>query len=260
MPRQRSRHHPGFCQALGDIDVVLPWIELNQKLHATRRRRNAQAVPAGDAERLHQQIPPGAIDTRHLADMCGEITIVDEFGQGILQWNGNDLSAVTLCRFEYIHQILRHDRIADANVREHRFGERADIEDAAGVVEPLQGGIDADENPREAVMRELWEETGAASADYLGETDWLTYEFPDFAGPSSHRLAKFRGQRQKWFALRFTGSDADIDPLTPRNGQPAEFDQWRWERLDRVADLVVPFRREVYRAVAQSFAKFANRE
>ena len=51
--------------------------------------------------------------------------------------------------------------------------------------------------------------------------------------------------------------DDEIDPLTPRNGQPAEFDQWRWERLDRVADLVVPFRREVYRTVARSFAKFA---
>jgi len=52
-----------------------------------------------------------------------------------------------------------------------------------------QGGIDADENPRDAVMRELWEETGVASANYLDETDWLTYEFPPFAGPSSHRLA-----------------------------------------------------------------------
>src|ERR1700743_2994325 len=58
-----------------------------------------------------------------------------------------------------------------------------------------QGGIDAGENPRDAVMRELWEETGAPNADYLDETDWLTYEFPAFAGPSSHRLAKFRGQR-----------------------------------------------------------------
>jgi putative (di)nucleoside polyphosphate hydrolase len=121
-----------------------------------------------------------------------------------------------------------------------------------------QGGIDAAENPRDAVMRELWEETGAASADYLGETDWMTYEFPAFHGPLSHRLAKFRGQRQKWFALRFTGHDDEIDPLTPRNGQPAEFDQWRWERLERVADLVVPFRREVYRTVARSFAKFTR--
>ena len=123
-----------------------------------------------------------------------------------------------------------------------------------------QGGIDAHENPREAVMRELWEETGVCNASYLDETDWLTYEFPPFDGPPSHRLARFRGQRQKWFALRFVGRDGDIDPLTPRNGQPAEFDQWRWERLDRVADLVVPFRRDVYRTVAQRFAEFANSE
>src|SRR3569833_4727830 len=66
-----------------------------------------------------------------------------------------------------------------------------------------QGGIDADEDPRTAVMRELWEETGAVSAAYLGETDWMTYDFPPFAGPLSHRLAKFRGQRLKWFALRY---------------------------------------------------------
>lgn len=121
-----------------------------------------------------------------------------------------------------------------------------------------QGGIDDGEDPRQAVMRELWEETGAVNADYLGETDWMTYEFPAYDGPASHRLAKFRGQRQKWFALRFTGRDEQIDPLTPRNGQPAEFDKWRWERLDRVADLVVPFCREVYRAVAIRFAEFVG--
>jgi putative (di)nucleoside polyphosphate hydrolase len=119
-----------------------------------------------------------------------------------------------------------------------------------------QGGIDPEENPRDAVMRELWEETGVTHADYLGETDWMTYEFPPYDGPQSHRLAKFRGQRQKWFALRFTGSDDEIDPLAVRNGQPAEFDQWRWERLDRVADLVVPFRREVYLHVAERFGDF----
>jgi putative (di)nucleoside polyphosphate hydrolase len=113
-----------------------------------------------------------------------------------------------------------------------------------------QGGIDPEEDPRKAMMRELWEETGVTTADYLGETDWLTYEFPPYAGPSSHRLAKFRGQRQKWFALRFSGSDDEIDP--------AEFDAWRWERLEYVADLVVPFRRDVYRTVARQFAKFAG--
>jgi putative (di)nucleoside polyphosphate hydrolase len=120
-----------------------------------------------------------------------------------------------------------------------------------------QGGVDAGEDLRAAANRELWEETGVRHADYLGETDWLAYDFPPYDGPP-HRLAKFRGQRQKWFALRFVGQDSEIDPLTPRNDQPAEFDAWRWEELKSVADLVVPFRREVYRSVAESFARFAG--
>ena len=121
-----------------------------------------------------------------------------------------------------------------------------------------QGGVDAGEDIRAAAVRELWEETSVRSAVYLGETDWLTYEFPPYDGPQTHRLAKFRGQRQKWFAMRFTGREDEIDPLTPRNDQPAEFDAWRWERLDAVADLVVPFRREVYKTVARTFARFAG--
>ncbi len=120
-----------------------------------------------------------------------------------------------------------------------------------------QGGIDANENPRDAVMRELWEETGISSADYLGETRAMAYDFPAYDGPP-HRFSQFRGQRQIWFALRFTGDESEVDPLTERNGQPAEFDAWRWERLDRVADLVVPFRRDIYRAVATEFARFAG--
>ena len=71
-----------------------------------------------------------------------------------------------------------------------------------------QGGIDPDEDPRPAAMRELYEETGVTSVEYLGETpDWMTYEFPPYDGPP-HRLAKFRGQRQKWFAFRFRGQRA----------------------------------------------------
>ena len=121
-----------------------------------------------------------------------------------------------------------------------------------------QGGIDADENPRDAVMRELWEETGAVSAEHLGETDWMTYEFPPYDGPPSHRLAKFRGQRQKWFALRFTGRDDEIDPLTPRNGQPAEFDSMALgaTRPRRRSGGAVPARGVQDRG--QAFAQFAT--
>ena len=73
-----------------------------------------------------------------------------------------------------------------------------------------QGGIDPNEDPRPAAQRELYEETGVTSVDYLGETpDWLTYEFPPYHGPP-HRLAVFRGQRQKWFAFRFTGDEREI--------------------------------------------------
>src|ERR1700752_5055253 len=119
-----------------------------------------------------------------------------------------------------------------------------------------QGGIDAAEDSRAAVMRELWEETGAVSADYLGETDWMTYEFPHYDGPASHRLAKFRGQRQKWFALRFTGHESEIDPLTPRNGQPTEFDAWRWERLRPGAAPGPPFPRAVFPRGGRAVAGF----
>lgn len=129
--------------------------------------------------------------------------------------------------------------------------------DDAHVWQMPQGGVDPGEDLQAAARRELWEETGIRDAEILGESDWLTYEFPPFKDPN-HRLAGFRGQRQKWFAMRFTGREADIDPVTPRNGQPAEFDAWRWEQLARVPDLVVPFRREVYRAVAQAFSGIAR--
>ena len=118
-----------------------------------------------------------------------------------------------------------------------------------------QGGIDPAENPRAAALRELFEETGVTSAGYLGETDWLTYEFPPYDGPP-HKLAQFRGQRQKWFAMRFSGDERQIDPLTLRNGEEPEFDQWRWEILDTVAALVVPFKREVYLRVTKEFSRY----
>ena len=120
-----------------------------------------------------------------------------------------------------------------------------------------QGGIDPNEDPRPAAQRELYEETGVTSIAYLGETaDWTSYDFPPYDGPP-HRLGVFRGQRQKWFAFRFTGPESEIKVLEMRNDQPVEFDAWRWEKLANVATLVVPFRRAVYQGVAREFARFA---
>ena len=121
-----------------------------------------------------------------------------------------------------------------------------------------QGGIDPHEDPYQAARRELWEETGVVSTAYLGEiAEWLTYEFPPYDGPP-HRLAAFRGQRQRWYAMRFTGEEREIDVTRPHGGEEPEFDIWRWERLDRIVDLVVPFKRVVYARVAAEFDALAG--
>ena len=117
-----------------------------------------------------------------------------------------------------------------------------------------QGGIENGEDPHKAALRELHEETGVVHASYLGETDWISYDFPPYSGPP-HRLAQYRGQRQKWFALKFTGDESEIDIHEPRGDEP-EFDAWRWERLDAVAALVVPFKRHVYEEIARRFRVF----
>ncbi len=122
-----------------------------------------------------------------------------------------------------------------------------------------QGGIDAHEDPREAARRELHEETGVLSTQYLGETDgWMDYDFPPYDGPP-HRLTAFRGQRQKWFAFRFLGDEREIDVAGMHaNAAEPEFGEWRWEELARTPDLVVPFRRPVYVRVAEAFRQFAH--
>jgi len=134
---------------------------------------------------------------------------------------------------------------------------RADLPNAEGAPggwQLPQGGIDAGEDPRGAVLRELAEEIGTARAEIVGEhPDWLSYDLPpELLGRALG--GRFRGQRQRWFALRFTGEDSDIRldaDLHP------EFDAWRWARLEELPGLAVAFRRETYEVLARSFARFA---
>lgn len=125
--------------------------------------------------------------------------------------------------------------------------------DTPGAWQMPQGGIDRDEAPWPAALRELQEEIGTAKAEWLGETDWLRYDLP--ADLASHVWkGKYRGQEQKWFAARFTGTDADID--LGAHSHP-EFSAWRWAALSELPDLIVPFKRALYLSVAEAFAVFA---
>jgi putative (di)nucleoside polyphosphate hydrolase len=118
-----------------------------------------------------------------------------------------------------------------------------------------QGGIDAGEDPREAVLRELAEEIGTADAEIIGEhPEWLQYDLPsELLGVAWD--GKYRGQRQKWFALRFLGEDSDI--RLDADTHP-EFDAWKWVELPALPDLAVAFKRTIYQVIAQDFAVYAR--
>ncbi len=120
-----------------------------------------------------------------------------------------------------------------------------------------QGGIDAGETPLEAARRELDEETGIREVQLLAEyPDWLNYDLPtEVVGVALG--GKYRGQTQKWFAMRFSGEDRQIC-IDGSNGHEVEFDQWRWSDPDDVLDLVVPFKREVYRQVIHRFKDLSS--
>ncbi len=118
-----------------------------------------------------------------------------------------------------------------------------------------QGGIDAGENPAQAAMRELKEETGVTSAEVIAEApEWLTYDLPAHLIGISWK-GRYRGQKQKWFAYRFFGEDTEID--ISGIGHKAEFDEWRWVPITDLPDLIVPFKRGVYVAVVSAFRHLA---
>lgn len=114
-----------------------------------------------------------------------------------------------------------------------------------------QGGIDAGEDPRRAALRELEEETGVPPAlvQVLAETpDWLTYDLPHDIVPRIWK-GRFRGQRQKWYLMRFLGRDDQIDIAR----EHPEFSAWRWISADEMLEAIVPFKREIYGQVVQAF-------
>jgi putative (di)nucleoside polyphosphate hydrolase len=114
-----------------------------------------------------------------------------------------------------------------------------------------QGGIDGDEDPRAAAFRELKEEIGTDNAEILAESDrWLIYDLPDaLIGKVWH--GRWRGQRQKWFVMRFRGQDSDINV----NTHHAEFSAWKWVPIDDLPDLIVSFKRPLYLELLDAFAE-----
>jgi putative (di)nucleoside polyphosphate hydrolase len=130
--------------------------------------------------------------------------------------------------------------------------------DAAHAWQMPQGGIDPGEDPWLAALRELREETNVVSVARLGEiAEWLTYDIPAEIAAQAWN-GKYRGQSQKWFALRFTGADSEIDVVHPAGAAEPEFATWRWEPAANIPNLVVPFKRAVYERVIAEFAKHAT--
>ena len=117
-----------------------------------------------------------------------------------------------------------------------------------------QGGIDLGETPAEACLREMKEEIGTNAAQLLVEhEEWLNYDIPL---PLADKLwhGQYKGQKQKWMALRFTGSDGDINIAT----EMPEFCEWKWLEPTKLVELAVPFKRDVYERVLKAFTPIIN--
>lgn len=139
-----------------------------------------------------------------------------------------------------------------------RFNAPAEPEGPGAWWQMPQGGIDESEDPAKAALRELDEETGIRSATIVGESPvWYTYDLPPNLRPNAWG-GRYRGQRQKWFAARFTGSDDEV--VLARPGHKSEFDVWRWADMDELVGLIVPFKRAVYEQVVRDFRALVEPE
>ncbi|MDB6452640.1 RNA pyrophosphohydrolase [Falsirhodobacter sp. 20TX0035] len=114
-----------------------------------------------------------------------------------------------------------------------------------------QGGIDPGEEPEPAALRELWEETGVTAdlVEMIDRTeDWVTYDLPPELLGKVWK-GKYRGQKQKWFLFRFTGTDDQVNIAS----EHPEFSEWRWIEADPMIEAIVPFKRQVYEQVVAAF-------
>jgi len=130
-------------------------------------------------------------------------------------------------------------------------GQRGDTRAAAWQMP--QGGIDEGEAPRDAAFRELEEEVGTRRAEIIAESaQWYSYDLPPALVPKVWG-GRYRGQTQKWFAMRFLGDDSEIDVATAH----PEFVAWRWVELAELPTLIVPFKRPLYRDLFAEFGHLA---
>ncbi|WP_338330011.1 RNA pyrophosphohydrolase [Commensalibacter sp. Nvir] len=117
-----------------------------------------------------------------------------------------------------------------------------------------QGGIDKDETPVQAIKRELHEELGTDQFEILEEyQEWISYDFPKNILNNSLKH-KYRGQIQKWFAVRFIGKDIDIRLDTHKN---IEFARWNWIDLNELTTINVGYKKDLYRKISKHFAKYS---